>query len=153
MLSNSSRTIVGAQFPSVRSGPRSSQGAVALSLDRHLVPKSWHHRADDESRSQRDRPADNSDCAVKIGPSDAVMRRRETWDGMAAEFVQVTRYERMEFSFCAPCHLLAVYEQGERADGESSSKGYPDRQFEILKGSSRSCPLVTSITSGTSRAF
>jgi AraC family transcriptional regulator len=134
MLSNSSRTIVGAQFPSVRSGPRSSQGAVALSLDRHPVPKSWHHRASDESRSQRDRPADNSDCAVKIGPSDAVMRRREILGGMAAEFVQVTRYERMEFSFCAPCHLLAVYEQGERREGDTIVEGLPPSTLRQFKG-------------------
>src|SRR3954462_6746342 len=98
MLTNSSRTIVGAHFPLVRSGPRSSQGAVALSLDRSPVPRSWHNRASVESRSQRDRPMGSRDCAVKIGPSDAVMRRREIWGGMAAEFVQVTKHETLEFS-------------------------------------------------------
>lgn len=153
MLTNSPRTNGGSHFPLHRSGPRSSRGATVLSLDRGTVPKPRHDRAGDECRSLCDRPTANMDYAVTIAPSDAVMRRAQSWGGMAAEFVQVTRHERMEFSFRAPCHLLAVYEQGERADGESSSKGYPDRQFEILKGSSRSCPLVTSITSGTSRAF
>ena len=63
------------------------------------------------------------DCAVKIGPSEAVMRRREVWDGIAAEFVQVTRHETMEFSFCAPCHLLVVYEQGQRREGDTRVDG------------------------------
>jgi AraC family transcriptional regulator len=134
MLTNSPRTNVGAHFPSVRSGPRSSQGAVALSLDRCSVPKSWHHRADDESRSQRDRPADNRDCAVKIGPSDAVTRRRETWGGIAAEFVQVTRHETTEFSFWAPCHLLVVYEQGQRREGDTRVEGLPPSTRRNLKG-------------------
>jgi AraC family transcriptional regulator len=134
MLTNSSRTIVGPHFSLVRSGPRSSQGAVALSLDRNQVPESWHNRASDESRSQRDRPMVSSDCAVKIGPSDAVMRCREIWGGMAAEFVQVTRYETIEFSFCAPCHLLVAYEQGERREGATLVEGLPPSTRRNLKG-------------------
>jgi AraC family transcriptional regulator len=134
MLTNSSSTNVGAQFPSVRSGPKSSQGAVALSLDRNPVPKSWHNPASDESRLERDRPMASKDWAVKIGPSDAVMRRREIWGGMAAEFVQVTRHETMEFSFCAPCHLLVVYEQGERREGDTRVEGVPLSARRSLKG-------------------
>jgi hypothetical protein len=134
MLTNSSRANVGAHFPSVRSGPRSSQGAVALSLDRNPVLKSRQHRANYESRSQRDRPMTSRDCAVKIGPPDAVMRRREIWGGMAAEFVQVTRHETTEFSFCAPCHLLVVYEQGQRREGDTLVEGLPPSTRRNLKG-------------------
>jgi AraC family transcriptional regulator len=67
---------------------------------------------------------------VKIGPSDAVMRRREIWGGMAAEFVQVTKHETLEFSFCAPCHRLVVYEQGERREGDTV-EGLPHRHVEV----------------------
>ncbi len=62
------------------------------------------------------------------------MRRAQSWGGMAAEFVQVTRHERMEFSFRAPCHLLAVYEQGERGDGETLIEGLPRSTIRNLKG-------------------
>jgi AraC family transcriptional regulator len=71
---------------------------------------------------------------VTIAPSDAVMSRAQSWDGMAAEFVQVTRHERMEFSFRAPYHLLAVYEQGERGDGETLIEGLPRSTIRNFKG-------------------
>ena len=71
---------------------------------------------------------------MKIGPSDAVMRRRETWGGIAAEFVQVTRHETTEFSFCAPCHLLVVYEQGQRREGDTRVEGLPPSTRRNLKG-------------------
>jgi AraC family transcriptional regulator len=130
MLTNTSRTIVGAHFPLVRSGPE----AVALSLDRNPVPRSWHSRTSVGRRSERDRPMASRDCAVKIGPADAVMRRREIWDGMAAEFVQVTKHETLEFSFCAPCHLLVVYEEGERREGDTLVEGLPPSARRSLKG-------------------
>ena len=71
---------------------------------------------------------------MKIGPPDAVMRRREIWGGMAAEFVQVTRHETTEFSFCAPCHLLVVYEQGRRREGDTLVEGLPPSTRRNLKG-------------------
>ena len=71
---------------------------------------------------------------------------------MAAEFVQATRCERIEFRFCAPCHLLAVYEQGERREGETLIEGLPPSTIRNLKGSSRSYLLVMNITSATNRA-
>ncbi len=134
MLTNSPRTNGGSHFPLHRSGPRSSRGATVLSLDRGTVPKPRHDRAGDECRSLCDRPTASMDCAVTIAPSDAVMRRAQSWGGMAAEFVQVTRHERMEFSFRAPCHLLAVYEQGERGDGETLIEGLPRSTIRNLKG-------------------
>jgi AraC family transcriptional regulator len=62
------------------------------------------------------------------------MRRREIWGGMAAEFVQVTRHETTEFSFCAPCHLLVVYEQGQRREGDTLVEGLPPSTRRNLKG-------------------
>ncbi len=69
-----------------------------------------------------------------IAPSDAVMRRTQICGGMAAEFVQATRRERIEFRFRAPCHLLVVYEQGERGDGETLIEGLPRSTIRNLKG-------------------
>src|SRR3954451_22507225 len=134
MLTNSPRTNGGSHFPLHRSGPRSSRGATVLSLDRGTVAKPRHDRAGDEYRSLCDRPTASMDYAVTIAPSDAVMSRAQSWDGMAAEFVQVTRHERMEFSFRAPYHLLAVYEQGERGDGETLIEGLPRSTIQNFKG-------------------
>ena len=53
---------------------------------------------------------------------------------MAAEFVQVTRHETTEFSFCAPCHLLVVYEQGQRREGDTLVEGLPPSTRRNLKG-------------------
>lgn len=53
---------------------------------------------------------------------------------MAAEFVQVTRHETTEFSFCAPCHLLVVYEQGRRREGDTLVEGLPPSTRRNLKG-------------------
>ena len=51
---------------------------------------------------------------VEISPPDSVERQTASWPGMTAEIVQVTRSDRIESRFCAPVHLLAVYEPGRR---------------------------------------
>jgi AraC family transcriptional regulator len=134
MLTNARQTNVRSHFSFDRTGPRSSQDAMVLSLDRRAVLKPRNHWASDESRSLHDHPTASKDCAVAIAPSDAVMRRAQIWDDMAAEIVQVTRYERMEFSFRAPYHLLAVYEQGARRDGDTLIEGLPRSTLRNFKG-------------------
>jgi AraC family transcriptional regulator len=44
-------------------------------------------------------------------------------DGIAAEIVQATSYERLAFRFRAPVHMLVVHEQGARYDGETFVEG------------------------------
>jgi AraC-like DNA-binding protein len=70
-------------------------------------------------------PDNAIDHAVEIFPSDIVKRRAVTWDGMAAEVVQATGYDKIEFRFRAPFHLLVAYEQGVRRDGETLVEGLP----------------------------
>jgi hypothetical protein len=60
---------------------------------------------------------------VEICPPDSVERRAASWPGMAAEIVQATRSDTLEFRFCAPVHLLAVYERGMRRKGETFVEG------------------------------
>jgi AraC family transcriptional regulator len=60
---------------------------------------------------------------VEISPSDIVKRRTVTWNGMAAEIVQATTRERVEFRYRGPRHLLAVYDQGTRSDGDTFVEG------------------------------
>ena len=62
---------------------------------------------------------------VEISPPDSVERRTASWPGMAAEIVQVTRSNRIESRFCAPVHLLALYERGMRQEGETFVEGLP----------------------------
>jgi AraC-like DNA-binding protein len=70
---------------------------------------------------------------VEISPSDIVKRRTVTWDGMAAEIVQATMREKIEFSFRAPRHLLAVYDQGMRCDGDTFVEGLPRSRLRDVR--------------------
>src|SRR5882757_5121321 len=82
----------------------------------------------------RDRPTvDTSVHAVEIDPPDVVNRRTVKWHGMAAEIVQATRREKMEFRFRAPVHLLAVCDQGTRIDGDTYVEGLPRSKLRDVK--------------------
>ena len=74
-----------------------------------------------------------ADRTVEIFPADAVKRRAVSWDGMTVEIVQATQSERTEYRFNGPRHLLAVYEQGERRDGESFVEGLPRSTLRDFK--------------------
>jgi AraC family transcriptional regulator len=115
MLANSLRfppTRNGVVLPPLHSATRGGEkhdehtGAEA-----HRLPHQWMVNATNRS--------------VEIYPSDIVKRRTVAWDGMAAEMVQATERERIEFRFSAPFHLLAVCEQGTRSDGETFVEGLP----------------------------
>jgi AraC family transcriptional regulator len=80
------------------------------------------------------RGAEEIEPAVEISPVDAVKRRFATWDGMAAEIVQATRLETIEARACAPYHLLILYEQGTRRDGETVVEGLPRSTLRDCKG-------------------
>jgi AraC family transcriptional regulator len=74
----------------------------------------------------RCRPTDDKSLpAVQIYPSDIVMRRVVTTDLMTAEIIQATTREKIEFRYRGPFHLLAIYEQGSRSDGETYIEGLP----------------------------
>jgi len=62
---------------------------------------------------------------MDISPPAIVKRRIMASGGMIAELVRATRREKMELRFCAPLHLLAVYEQGVRSDGDTFVDGLP----------------------------
>jgi len=69
--------------------------------------------------------ADANKYAVEVYPPDVVRRRAVAWDGLAAEVVQATRREKLEFRFRAPLHLLTVCDQGIRSDGDTFVEGLP----------------------------
>jgi AraC-like DNA-binding protein len=65
------------------------------------------------------------DPMVQISPSEAVTRRGVRWPGMAGEVVQANRRGRINFRFCAPLHMLVMYERGVRQEGGTSVQGLP----------------------------
>src|SRR5260370_13073226 len=79
----------------------------------------WSHRLHAQAMAN----AINS--AGEVYPCDIVKRRTVTWEGMAAEMVQATTRERIEFRFRAPLHLLAVCDNGIRSDGDTFVEGLP----------------------------
>jgi AraC family transcriptional regulator len=83
--------------------------------DRTQVRPPHHHRV----------PANMVHPIVEISPPDSVERCAASWPGMAAEIVQATGSERIESRFCAPVHLLAVYDRGIRHEGETFVEGLP----------------------------
>src|ERR1700704_4157420 len=106
-------------------GSRAARTPMLLSMQ--------HRSAQDgkESHKQRARAlcdydtGDAFDHAVEIFPSDAIRRRRASWEGMAVEVIRTAALHTVEFRFRAPAHLLVVYEEGIRRDGETFVEGLP----------------------------
>jgi AraC family transcriptional regulator len=66
---------------------------------------------------------DSGDPVVEITPSHIVKRRFISWRHMAAEVVQTTSQERMEYRFEGRRHMLAICERCTRRDGEAFVDG------------------------------
>jgi AraC family transcriptional regulator len=113
MSMSSSATNAGSYAPGDRRAP-----LPAFSLGRRA---DGYQRFNDD-QGQHDRPVNS---AVEISPSAAVTRRVVAWNGMAAESVGVTQHGRVETRFRAPVHLLALFEAGERSDGDTLVEGLP----------------------------
>jgi AraC family transcriptional regulator len=62
---------------------------------------------------------------VAISSSEVVRRRSPTGRGMTAEIIDAAHDGRTEYHFRAPVHLLAIYEEASRHDGESMIEGLP----------------------------
>jgi hypothetical protein len=103
--------------------PIEGHSRVRRGLDEHHVGRLY------------DQPAvERIDPAVEISPSDIVRRRSVTWNGMAAEIVQATMREKIEFRFRGPRHLLAVYDQSARSP-PTSRNIWPSRSRSRLSRS------------------
>ena len=127
MLTNSPSTHLPSYHRFDRNPPTAPHIAKLLKSDRHpRVGEGQHEHADHWLRPLVDHRAPSAaDRTVEIFPADAVKRRAVSWDGMTVEIVQATQSERTEFRFNGPRHLLAVYEQGERREGETFVEGLP----------------------------
>src|SRR4030088_1423639 len=111
-------------------GPFGRDSRKALS-----APERNDEHTERQAHSKRDRSMANAtNHAVEVYPPDIVRRRAVAWDGMAAEIVQATRPETIEFRFRAPLHLLAVYERGIRSDGQTFVDGLPRSKLRDVGG-------------------
>jgi AraC family transcriptional regulator len=70
---------------------------------------------------------------LEITPANVVTRRTVAWDGIRVEIVQSITHDKVEFRFRAPCHLLLVYEEGVRDDGETRIEGLPGSTLQTLR--------------------
>jgi AraC family transcriptional regulator len=125
--------------------------ASPVSLKKNVGPPSqadpsltwdWRSRFDGKKHEARDRETseiqnrlvtDALNYVVDISPANIVTRRSAAWHGMRAEIVRGTKRERIECRFRAPLHLLVVYEQCVRDDGESFVEGLPRSSLRDLK--------------------
>jgi AraC family transcriptional regulator len=71
--------------------------------------------------------------ALEITPADVVSRRASAWDGMRVEIVQCLTHDKIEFRFRAPWHLLLVYEEGVRDEGETVIGDLPPSTLRTLR--------------------
>jgi AraC family transcriptional regulator len=135
MLTNSPLTHLPSYRRFDRNPPAAPHVALLLRSDgRPRVGGGLDEHADHWLRPLVDRRAPNvADRTVEIFPSDTVKRRAVDWDGMTVEIVQATQSERTEYRFNGPRHLLAVYEQGERREGETFVDGLPRSTLRDFK--------------------
>jgi AraC family transcriptional regulator len=102
-------------------------GTAAL-LERRPGEPSMRSRAEWQANCNAARPIPNStvaDSGVQISPSEAVNRRGVIWPGMGGEIVRANRRGSINFRFCAPVHMLALYERSVRHEGGTSIQGLP----------------------------
>src|SRR3984893_160354 len=76
-----------------------------------------HADRNEARRLHRRTAPETAHPVVQISPSQAVIRRSVAWPGMAGEIVQATQRGRIHFRFCAPVHMLAMYERSVRHEG------------------------------------
>ncbi len=76
---------------------------------------------------------DVSSRAIAITPADVVSRRRRAWDGIKIEIIQSATHDKVEFWFRSACHLLLVYEEGVRDEGETLVGNLPPSNLRTLR--------------------
>jgi AraC family transcriptional regulator len=111
---------------------RPRQKAVLLRIDTRLQA-----RVDQNNGRARWLPADYAgdveNHTLQVLPADVVNRRTKTWDGIRMEIIQFLTHDAVEFRFRAPCHLLLVYEEGVREEGETQVGDLPRSSLRTLR--------------------
>jgi AraC family transcriptional regulator len=70
--------------------------------------------------------------ALEIFPADIVSRRAVEWEGIRVDVVQSTTHDAFEYRYRSASHLLLVYEEGVRANGETLLENLPRSSLRTL---------------------
>jgi AraC family transcriptional regulator len=70
---------------------------------------------------------------IEVTPAEVVSRRARAWDGTKVEIIQLVTHDKVEFRFRSPCHLLLVYEEGVRDEGETRLGDLPLSTLRTLR--------------------
>src|ERR1700741_66182 len=108
--------------------------AVSPAYDRLLHPRRDERTDTGRNLSYGQTDFRSPDAFVKISPSEAGARRALSWPGMAVEIAEATQPCQIEVRFCAPVHLLVLFEEGVRRKGLSCIEGRPRSGLRNLKG-------------------
>ncbi len=65
----------------------------------------------------------HAQASVEISPLELVRRRTIVCPGLTAESVQAASHAKVEYNFQGPTHLLVIYEDGARSDGQTCVQG------------------------------
>jgi AraC family transcriptional regulator len=111
--------------------PCSLQSATLLRIDRR---PQHGDRSNGRGWQLHDSTVVNGNSySMEIAPTETVTRRTAAWDGMTAEILQVATHDEVEFRFRAPWHLLLVYEEGVREEGETVVGDLPVSTLRTLR--------------------
>jgi AraC family transcriptional regulator len=118
--------------PPVFNNPQPQPGATVLRIDSRLKDRAqpingWARRLPDR------KIGDVDSHELEIIPAHVVTRRAVAWDSIRVEIVQFITHDKVEFRFRAPCHLLLVYEEGVRDEGETMVGDLPRSTLRTLR--------------------
>src|ERR1700730_1843682 len=109
--------------------PHPSQRAVLLRTTRRSGQESKPPSA---RPPQFESPVEIAPRIVDIAPANRVKRRITSWSGMTADIVQATSLERIDYCYCGPRHMLVLFDQRVRREGETSVEGLPTSSLRDL---------------------
>jgi hypothetical protein len=73
-------------------------------------------------------------ATVQISPIRSVKRHSTGWHGLVAESIYTPVGSTTEFRFDAPVHLLVIYDEGARCEGETSIDTLAARKGNLPEG-------------------
>jgi AraC family transcriptional regulator len=73
-------------------------------------------------------------AALRAVPAESVSRRAVSWDGVRVEIIQSVTHDKVELRYHGRRHLLLVYEEGVRDEGETVVDDLPVSSLRTLRG-------------------
>jgi AraC family transcriptional regulator len=98
-----------------------SRRGVLLSIDGHpaFAARGKNRPSLPSPASRIESKPETARHVLEISPASHAKRRVASWNGMTAEIVQATSAARTEYRYRSPMHLLVLFEQATRREGET----------------------------------